>query len=194
MADAHDHVTQIELAARTLLLQKIHYYINEGLPIGIVASSKPAALRVLLPQTVDRLLVRMIGFVFAENVQCEHVSVEFEYPSSWWQFVRATVRVWANLPSQEYGRWWLPERARLWLARLQVDTLVRVQEVKFEHFIKYPEFMPGDPREYRHEVHIAEPDTWMDRAEYGLGKPVSEVRVNGAWSRRIRVRRWWLED
>lgn len=183
-------ISGIEQTARTLVLEKLYYLERRGIHHEFLRD--PKALSVLLPQTVDQIVVRLVGYVFAEKVQSEHVSVEFEYPSSWWQYVRATVRVWAGRVGH---RWWLPRRVARWLRCLKVDTLTQVEDVKFEHFVKYPEFVPRDTGARRWEMHI-DASGYEDREydHWGLGKPVSEIRVRGEWTRRIRVRGWWLED
>jgi hypothetical protein len=162
--------------ARALMLERIHYLSQQGMDMGALVD--PDRLRIVLQQSVDRVLLQYWGFVWAERVQTQSYTVVMHYPASWWQMARAQARRWAL---DHVSPWWMPDRVRWALQRLDVRTRTVERHVEFTHFLKWPELMTLAMLDERRRAFNVKSD------------PVSETRVGGSWAEGVESGKWWEE-
>lgn len=165
--------TELQATLRRLVLERIYYFATKPIGPQVLHIQESGPRITALQSTADRLVVQLMAYVYAERVQLEEVEVIVEQPADWWQHLRAQVRRWAL----DHSPRWCPRALRWWLQQLPVRHVDVITTVRFDHYVKYPEFMtPADIEDRRH-----------------LGKPVPEVRIGGSWQTYRRVLGWWKE-
>lgn len=162
-------------AVHTIVLERMEFHAVRQIPRLAFMANR--FVDTLVDSVTDNVIVSMHTAIYAECAQRETVTVVWLEPRSWFEHLRAEVRRWANDHWPRWMPWWLHER----LACLNVRTLTKTQEVAFEHFIKYPDFLTIAQVQQRIKM---------------FGNGVSETRVNGTGGeeqrRVIVVTPWWL--
>lgn len=175
--DYEDSKGKILGQSHDLVLRRIHYYAVRSMDelAGAETRRLPENAQVKLIATQHgRLTMQMIAFVYAERAQAEEVKVIVEQPATWLDHLKADIRLWALEHSPRWAPRWLMRRLR----ELRVEQVDVETSVRFEHFIKYPDFMaPAD----------------LEARVRRLGIGIPETRVDGSWKREKRVPGRWKD-